>query len=193
MPRRPSRPRSGTALFPQVVAYVDAHLGDADLGPRAVAAAHFVSPRQLHKTFAAEGRTVAGWIRSRRLDAVRRDLADPALRERPSDLPLLVSHFLQRFARAGVVPTIAPTAWAALAQYPFPGNVRELEHAIEHAGRGRAAHGRPDEDDPPLDPVPPSPVSRSSSACRWVRSAVISSSRSPPTILSSLCSVSPMR
>lgn len=80
---QPTRPRSGTALFPQVVAYIDAHLGDADLGPRAIAAAHFVSPRQLHKTFAGEGRTVAGWIRTRRLDAVRRDLADPALRERP--------------------------------------------------------------------------------------------------------------
>lgn len=30
-------------------------------------------------------------------------------------------------------PTISPAAWGALSQYPFPGNVRELSHAIEHA------------------------------------------------------------
>jgi DNA-binding NtrC family response regulator len=32
-----------------------------------------------------------------------------------------------------VPPTITPRAWAALAEYAFPGNVRELGHAIEHA------------------------------------------------------------
>ncbi|HEX4249562.1 MAG TPA: helix-turn-helix domain-containing protein [Pseudonocardia sp.] len=75
----PEAPR----LFPRVVAYIDAHLGDPDLGPRPVAAAHFVSVRQLHKVFECEGRTVAGWIRARRLAAVRRDLADPGLAELP--------------------------------------------------------------------------------------------------------------
>lgn len=78
LPRRPA-----TVLFPQVTAYIDAHLRDRDLGPRSIAAAHFVSARQLHKVFAAQGHTVAGWIRDRRLDAVRRDLADPGLHGRP--------------------------------------------------------------------------------------------------------------
>jgi AraC-like DNA-binding protein len=66
-------------LFAQVTDYVDVHLADATLGPRVLAAAHFVSPRLLHRTFAERGHTVAGWIRARRLDAVCRDLTDPAL------------------------------------------------------------------------------------------------------------------
>ena len=58
----------------------------------------------------------------------------PPLRERPGDLPLLLQHFLQRFVPAGrPLPTVSPGAWAALSQHPFPGNVRELSHAIEHA------------------------------------------------------------
>ncbi len=58
----------------------------------------------------------------------------PPLRERPGDLPLLIGHFLARHTRPGrPVPGISPAAWAALARYPFPGNVRELSHAVEHA------------------------------------------------------------
>jgi DNA-binding NtrC family response regulator len=55
------------------------------------------------------------------------------LRERRGDLPLLVSHFYRRFTQDDAPPTITPRAWAALANYSFPGNVRELEHAIHHA------------------------------------------------------------
>jgi AraC-like DNA-binding protein len=70
--------RDTGGLFAQVTAYIDAHLAEATLGPPALAAAHFVSPRLLHRTFAERGHTVAGWIRARRLDAVCRDLRDPA-------------------------------------------------------------------------------------------------------------------
>ncbi len=62
------------------------------------------------------------------------ELQMPPLRERPGDIPLLVNHFLARMTPAGAAsPTISPAAWAALSQYAFPGNVRELSHAIEHA------------------------------------------------------------
>jgi DNA-binding NtrC family response regulator len=58
----------------------------------------------------------------------------PPLRERPGDLPLLVSHFLARFLPAGAAPPeISLRAWQALSTYPFPGNVRELAHAVQHA------------------------------------------------------------
>jgi len=57
----------------------------------------------------------------------------PPLRERMQDLPALVGHFLHRYAATGPLPTISPAAWGALQRYPFPGNVRELEHTIEHA------------------------------------------------------------
>jgi two-component system, NtrC family, response regulator AtoC len=58
----------------------------------------------------------------------------PPLRERPGDLPLLLRHFVERLTPHGAAPpTITPAAWATLMQYPFPGNVRELSHAVEHA------------------------------------------------------------
>ncbi len=61
------------------------------------------------------------------------DLDVPPLRERTGDLPLLVARFIIKHAPAGRRPALSPRAWAALATYPFPGNVRELEHAIQRA------------------------------------------------------------
>jgi DNA-binding NtrC family response regulator len=58
----------------------------------------------------------------------------PALRDRPEDLPLLVNHLLARFLpNAARAPGISLAAWQALSMYPFPGNVRELAHALQHA------------------------------------------------------------
>jgi DNA-binding NtrC family response regulator len=61
------------------------------------------------------------------------DIHVPPLRNRRSDLPLLVSHFFRKFAGDGGELRMEPAAWAALMRHPFPGNVRELEHAIHHA------------------------------------------------------------
>jgi DNA-binding NtrC family response regulator len=62
------------------------------------------------------------------------DIDIPPLRDRKGDLSLLVQHFLGKFARPGrAEPTLSPRAWAALTQHAFPGNVRELEHAIQRA------------------------------------------------------------
>ncbi|MFC9977884.1 helix-turn-helix domain-containing protein [Spirillospora sp. NPDC127200] len=71
------------ALLAQIYAFIGDNLGDADLAPSTIAAAHHISPRYLHKLFQQEGHTVAGWIRERRLDRCRRDLADPRLAARP--------------------------------------------------------------------------------------------------------------
>jgi DNA-binding NtrC family response regulator len=61
------------------------------------------------------------------------DLHLPALRERKGDLALLVEQFLREFNSDGDPPALSPAAWAALGEYAFPGNVRELRHAIQHA------------------------------------------------------------
>lgn len=62
------------------------------------------------------------------------ELPLPPLRQRLVDLPILVEQFLREFTPEGQkIPTIAPTAWAALQTYSYPGNVRELRHAIQHA------------------------------------------------------------
>jgi DNA-binding NtrC family response regulator len=58
----------------------------------------------------------------------------PPLRDRPGDLSILVQHFLRRFTPAGKTPpSVSAEAWSALSQHGFPGNVRELSHAVQHA------------------------------------------------------------
>ena len=60
----------------------------------------------------------------------------PPLRERPDDILPLAYHFLAKHARADQpVTTISPQAQTILEQYDWPGNVRQLEHAMV-----RAAH-----------------------------------------------------
>jgi two-component system response regulator HydG len=57
----------------------------------------------------------------------------PALRERRSDIKLLVEHFLRHFAKlhGKDVESIDRDALVALVQYDWPGNVRELRNAVE--------------------------------------------------------------
>ena len=59
----------------------------------------------------------------------------PPLRERREDIPLLASHFVQKFGRktGKTIQGISIDAMRLLMEYHWPGNVRELENAIEHA------------------------------------------------------------
>ncbi len=59
----------------------------------------------------------------------------PPLRERPDDITLLATHFIERYSREqGCSPmTLSPSALSLLWAYPFPGNVRELDNAILRA------------------------------------------------------------
>jgi AraC-like DNA-binding protein len=70
-------------LMVRVQAFIRDRLGDPGLTPAMVAAAHNISTRQLQRLFQASGMTVTGWIRERRLERCRRDLADPLLFGRP--------------------------------------------------------------------------------------------------------------
>ena len=59
----------------------------------------------------------------------------PPLRERPEDIPLLVRHFVSRFARR-MNKTIGPISselMETLIRYPWPGNIRELQNVIERS------------------------------------------------------------
>jgi two-component system nitrogen regulation response regulator GlnG len=68
-----------------------------------------------------------------RLNVVRIHI--PPLRERRSDIPLLVNYFLKKFAHEQQRPpkSVAASAIKALEKYHWPGNVRELENAIRRA------------------------------------------------------------
>ncbi|PVD10261.1 helix-turn-helix domain-containing protein [Streptomyces sp. CS147] len=66
-----------------VRSFIGGNLHDPRLTPAAVAAAHHISTRHLHRLFQQEGTTVAALIRNRRLERARRELADPGLADTP--------------------------------------------------------------------------------------------------------------
>ncbi|HUU00813.1 MAG TPA: sigma-54 dependent transcriptional regulator [Myxococcota bacterium] len=66
-----------------------------------------------------------------RLNVIRIEL--PPLRERREDIPALVRHFLDAFATGSRTPIVMLDALEVLADYDFPGNVRELQNMVERA------------------------------------------------------------
>jgi AraC-like DNA-binding protein len=78
----PAESRRQAAII-RIHEFVEHHLTDADLRPDAIAAALHISVRTLHKLYEAEGETVAGSIRRRRLELSRQDLLDPGRPDRP--------------------------------------------------------------------------------------------------------------
>lgn len=92
------------------------------------------------RVIAATNRDLEGAVRNGsfrqdlffRLNVVQIKL--PPLRERKTDIPLLVNVFLEKFTQTGMrIHTISSDAMACLVAYDWPGNVRELENAIERA------------------------------------------------------------
>ncbi|WP_196224018.1 helix-turn-helix domain-containing protein [[Actinomadura] parvosata] len=69
----PADARQRTLLM-EVHAFIERRLGDAELDPATVAAAHHISVRYLHRLFESENTTVAAWIRQRRLERCRAEL-----------------------------------------------------------------------------------------------------------------------
>jgi len=95
----------------------------------------------------------------------------PSLRERKEDIPLLVQHFLDKFRADGIAAgqsrppvTVAQDAMRRLMAYAWPGNVRQLENAIERAVAISAGRPQIDVADLPVEiqqaqePAPPSTV-----------------------------------
>jgi DNA-binding NtrC family response regulator len=57
----------------------------------------------------------------------------PPLRDRREDVPLLVDHFLRRFADEGKARSVSREAMDLLLKHDYPGNVRELENLVHRA------------------------------------------------------------
>jgi AraC-like DNA-binding protein len=70
------------AVRDQVTGYIRARLSDPRLSRGTVATEHHMSPRTLDRLFVGQAWSVSGYIRHERLEAVRRDLENPALRHR---------------------------------------------------------------------------------------------------------------
>jgi DNA-binding NtrC family response regulator len=93
------------------------------------------------RVIAATNQNLAELVRTRRfredlfyrLNVVPLHL--PPLRERPDDIPALAEHFLERVCRAEALDPrrVTSRAMAHLVSYSWPGNIRQLEHAIEMA------------------------------------------------------------
>ena len=94
-----------------------------------------------------------------RLNVVKIDL--PPLRHRQEDIPLLATHFSQKYTRPGqTMVQISQEAMERLLSYPWPGNIRQLENALERAcltaRDGLILRGT----SPPILSLPPTPSPR---------------------------------
>ncbi len=91
-----------------------------------------------------------------RLNVLKIDL--PPLRDRLEDIPLLAAHFTEKYTRPGHPPCqIAPEAMELLLAHSWPGNIRQLENAMERAAlTAKESVIRPE--NLPLDVAQPAPV-----------------------------------
>lgn len=71
------------ALVVKIKAFMDARLGDPELSQAQIAHAHHISTRYLQKLFEGEGTTPMRWVRGRRLERARHDLANPRYSSHP--------------------------------------------------------------------------------------------------------------
>jgi formate hydrogenlyase transcriptional activator len=93
------------------------------------------------RVVAATNQDLAGLIEEKqfRMDLYYRlnvfPIALPPLRRRMEDIPLLVAHFVRKYARrmSKQISMIAKDAMDTLVRYPWPGNIRELQNFIERA------------------------------------------------------------
>jgi AraC-like DNA-binding protein len=127
------------ALVHRIHAFIDSRLGDPDLTPASIAAAHHISLRYLHKLFSTEETTVAEHVRRKRLERCRRDLVDPLLADQPVSavarrwgLPN-AAHFSRAFRDAFGLP---PGEYRAVHLGRSAGSDGG-EHAREQGGAGR--------------------------------------------------------
>jgi AraC family transcriptional regulator, positive regulator of tynA and feaB len=97
-------PRLAAALARAAMEIADSHLADAELSPSSLARELNVSVRTLHRAFAAAGESAAAYVRRRRLDQARLELAAPSGRPAVSEVAARwhfvdSSHFTRAFKK----------------------------------------------------------------------------------------------
>jgi AraC-like DNA-binding protein len=98
------------ALLAGIHSFIERNLADPQLSPATVAASHHISVRYLHKLFQPQGVTVSAWIRQRRLERCRRDIADLQLSDKSIGFLATrwgfvhASEFTRAFRRAYGIP-----------------------------------------------------------------------------------------
>jgi AraC-like DNA-binding protein len=120
-------------LYQQIKAFIQQRLADPTLTPGTIAEAHHISVRTLHRLFGSHGHSVTEWIRTRRLDRCRRDLADPLL----TDLPVSAiaarwgyhqaAHFTRLFRS---YYEVTPSEYRRASQQPGDGLSGRLSRSI---------------------------------------------------------------
>ncbi|HUP64924.1 MAG TPA: sigma-54 dependent transcriptional regulator [Thermoanaerobaculia bacterium] len=121
-----------------------------------------------------------------RLNVIKVSL--PPLRRRREDIPLLISHFLQKYSEENRkrIREVTPDAMKILMEYAWPGNVRELENTIERAvvlstGDRIGVELLPEylrfprQSDQPLIIVPPDGVALKDAVSRYERNLILQS------------------
>lgn len=89
LPDGPANPERSTHrwrndLLIRIKDHLEMHLGDPDLSPQRVAKAHHISVRQLHLLFQADDVSISTWVRNRRIERCKADLANPTLATVPA-------------------------------------------------------------------------------------------------------------
>ncbi len=150
--------RGGTVMVEELVGF-----GPAEQS-RILRAVESADSRGLDIRWIAASRV--GTAELGRSGLVRGDLLDrlniisieiPPLRSRLDDLPELISSFLARYAEknAKAISHVSDSAMRKLREYPWPGNIRELERVVERAVALSAGSVLEIEDFPDIVPVPP--------------------------------------
>jgi len=134
----PVESRENTLLM-RIHAFIEQHLGDCDLAPGPVAAAHYISVRYLYRLFEEQGTTVAAWIRHRRLERCRADLADPedmasVIISEHTQVMLLTETVFASYVRKSVVDATAGTEVILVLGVETRDQVDQLADKAEAAG-----------------------------------------------------------
>lgn len=122
---QPVSVRPQDELADRILTYCLGRLSDPRISPESVALAHHVSVRYLHKVLQQRGVTLASWIRSSRLERIRRDLADPGLADRSVSMiaarwGILDATHLSRALRTEFGQSAAEIRRAASGHQPAP-------------------------------------------------------------------------